>query len=237
MSFLRVAAAAALLSVPGSLMAHDSYIQLRFGEWTFVNAHGAEEDDSYAADKLANIAAHDAAGAAAGVETVRHDNYTAFAPADDATSIAATYVSGFWTRDADGAWHNTTKDQVDNADSAGEYARHAVALIGHADTFQSFGLPLEIIPAADPLDMHPGDMLTITVLSDGQPLTGAEVGSALPGIDAVVTDENGQAQIVIQEGHNIVLTSHKLTHPEPEKADTLSHEATLSFVPHGDHDH
>lgn len=237
MSLSRAAALAALFVLPGAAFAHDSYIQLRFGEWTLVNAHGAEEDDAYSADKLANIGAHDKSGAPAAIESVARENYTAFAPAEGATAISATYVSGFWTKDADGEWHNTTKDQVENAESAGEYARHAVALIGHADTFEPFGLPLEIVPGADPLDMHPGDMLTVTVLLDGAPLAGAELGSALPGIATVTTDEAGQAQVEIREGHNIVLVAHKMDHPEPEKADTLAYEATLSFVPHGDHDH
>lgn len=235
MLFSRAAIFAAALTLPGIAFAHDSYIQLRFGEWTLVNAHGADEDDSYGADKVANIGAHDGKGAEIAVETVDRANYTAFAPAEGTAAIAATYVSGFWVKDTDGEWHNTSKDQVANPESAGEYARHAVALIDEAEAYAPFGLPLEIVPMSDPLHMHPGDKLTVQVLSGGEPLAGVEIGSALPGVDPVTTDDSGKAEVTVREGHNILRVGHKMDHPQPEKADTLSYEATLSFAPHHEH--
>lgn len=237
MLFSRAAIIAAAIALPGFAFAHDSYIQLRFGEWTLVNAHGAEEDDSYGAEKVANVAAHDGSGAAVAIETVDRGQYTAFAPVEGTSAIAATYMSGFWVKDSDGKWHNSTKDQVENAESAGEYARHAVALIGHADAYAPFGLPLEIVPVTDPLDVHVGDTFTVQVLADGAPLEGVEIGSALPGVEPVTTNAEGQADVAVREGHNILLAAHKMEHPQPEKADVLAYEATLSFVPHGDHDH
>lgn len=227
---------AAALTAPAATLAHDSYIQLRFGAWTLVNAHGADEDDSYGPEHVTNVAAHDASGAVIAVETVDKMDYTAFAPAEGTSAIAATYVSGFWTKDTDGNWHNMPKSEVSNPEKSGEYLRHAVAVIDEAESFAPFGLPLEIVPAQNPLDLKPGDMLEVTVLLNGAPLGGAEIGSALPDIAPVTTAEDGTATVEVRSGHNILLVGHKLDHPQPEKADSQTHEATLSFVPH-DHDH
>lgn len=234
---LRGLALAAVLIAPFAAQAHDSYIQLRFGDWTLVNAHGAEEDDSYPPERLANVAAHGADGSSTGIETVAKADYTALLPVDGTAAIAATYVSGFWTKDTDDKWHNMQKSEVANPDSAGEYQRHAVAVIGEGDTFVPFGLPLEIVPAQNPLDMRPGDILTVTVLANSVPLQNAEVGSALPGITPVKTGADGTAQVEVNEGHNILLVAHSTPHPDQSKADKQAHEATLAFVPHGDHDH
>lgn len=226
------------LSLPAAAIAHDSYIQLRFGSWTLVNAHGAEEDDSYSAEKVANVAAHGADGASVAIETVDKGDYTAFAPAEGTTAIAATYVSGFWTKDKDGKWHNMPKSEVANPDRSGEYQRHAVAVIGDGDVFTPFGLPLEIVPSANPLHMEPGDMLTVTVLFNGEPLAGAKISDALPGgIKPVTTGADGTARVEIMDGHNTLVVGHKVDHPAPAKADSASHKAALSFVPHGHHDH
>lgn len=226
--------AASLVLLTGAASAHDSYIQLRFGDWTLVNAHGAEEDDAYGIDRVLNGAAHDASGAATDLKLVDRGAYTAL-KSDGAATLAATYYSGFWTKDTEGKWHNEDKTKVANADTAGEYARHAVAVIGNAETFTPFGLPLEIVPQANPLALEPGASLKVLVLRDGAPLQGAQIGSALPGIEEVTTDADGMAQVTVREGHNILLTSVKIDHPDQTRADTQSHEATLSFVPHHDH--
>lgn len=234
---LRAVALATLLSAPVAANAHDSYIQLRFGDWTLVNAHGAEADDSYPPERVANVSAHRSDGSNATITAVPKTDYTALAPAKEAATIAATYVSGFWTKDTSGKWHNRPKSEVENPEKSGEYQRHAVAVIAKADTFKPFGLPLEIIPASNPLNMHPGDLLTVTVLANGVPLTEAEIGSALPNITPVKTGSDGKAQITIREGHNILLVAHTKPHPNQAKADKQTHEATLSFVPHSEHDH
>lgn len=229
-------AAASLALLSGAASAHDSYIQLRFGDWTLVNAHGAEEDDAYSLDKVLNGAAHDASGAAVGLTLDDRGAYTALL-AEGASALAATYYSGFWTKDTDGEWHNEDKTQVANAEQTGEYARHAVAVIDHAEAFVPFGLPLEIIPQTDPLALEPGDSLSVQVLRDGAPLADAEIGSALPDVETVTTDADGMAEVIVREGHNILLTSASGDHPDQTRADTQTHEATLSFVPHHHHDH
>lgn len=230
-----IAAVLTAASLPAA--AHDTYIQKRFGDWTVVNAHGAAVDDAYKAAKIRDVAAHDGNGGQISASFEDKENYVALTAGEGAAVLGATYYSGFWVKDTDGDWHNTTLDQVENAASSGEYIRNAVALVGHASAYEPFGFALEIVPASDPLDLKPGDSFEVTVLADGAPLAGAEITSILPGVPAVVADAQGRAKIVVNEGHNILLVKHSPQHPEPAKAEKLGLKATLSFIPNDDHSH
>lgn len=218
------------LPAGGAALAHDSFMAKRFGDWTLVNGHWGEGDDAYAASRIENVAAHGATGAAVAVTAENRGNHVAFLPSADAAVLAATYASGFWTRDADGAWHNAPKNAVTNGGLSGEYHRHTFAVIGHAQTFSPFGLPLEIVPDGDPLALEPGATLGVTVLADGEPLPDVELGSIVPGVEPVTTDAKGHAVWTVQPGANLLNVAWSTAHPEPAKADRLSHEATLSFV-------
>lgn len=235
-SSLSLLALGAALALPLAAHAHDSYIQQRFGSWTLVNAHGAAEDDAYGVEKLRNAAAHDGIGAPVEVRLDDKGDYTALV-AEGASALAATYYSGFWTKDTADKWHSSDKASTANPAHTGEYARHAVGLIAPTDRFVPFGLPLEIVPLADPTALEAGALVPVQVLYEGKPLAGAEIGSALPGIATVTTDAEGKAKVTINEGHNILLVAHKVPHPDAARADDQSHEATLSFVPHHDHAH
>ncbi|PIE11672.1 MAG: hypothetical protein CSA72_00670 [Rhodobacterales bacterium] len=229
--------AATFLAAPLAANAHDSYFEKRFGDWALVNGHAGGSDDSYEPESVANAAAHGADGSSVEIETVAKMDYTAFVPAEDAAVITATFLSGFWTKDSDGNWHNKPKSEVENAERSGEYERYAIAIVGDAETFAPFDLPLEIVPSANPTHMEPGDKLTVTVLADGSPLEGVEVGSAYPGIEPVKTAADGTAEVELQVGHNILVVSHSVPHSDQTQADRLNHKASLSFVSHDDHGH
>lgn len=235
-SSLSLFALGAVLALPPVAQAHDSYIQQRFGGWTLVNAHGADEDDAYRVEKLRNVAAHDGIGASVAVRLDDKGDYSTLV-AEDASALAVSYYSGFWTKDTADEWHNGDTASTANPAYTGEYARHAVGLIAPSDRFVPFGLPLEIVPLADPMAREAGDMVPVQVLYDGTPLAGAEIGSVLPGVAMVTTDAEGKAKVTVNEGHNILLVVHKIAHPDAARADEQSHEATLSFVPKHDHDH
>lgn len=228
-------AAASIACFTNMASAHDSYIHQRFGDWAVVNGHGTSGDDAYEIDRILNGAAHDASGGATALKLEDRGTYTAL-QSEGAAVLAATFYSGFWTKDTNGDWHNEEKSKIANADSSGEYARHAVAVIGKADTFTPFGLPLEIVPQANPLAIEPGNSFKVQVLHEGKPLEGAKIGSALPGVEDVTTNADGIADVIVREGLNILLTSIKVDHPDQTRADTQKHGATLSFVPdHDDH--
>ncbi len=230
LSIIAVFGLAFSLPLAGAAVAHDSFLAKRFGDWTLVNGHWGEGDDAYAASRIVNVAAHNASGATAEVEADDRGNHVALIPGDDAAVLAATYASGFWTKDTDDEWHNQPKNEVENGRLAGEYHRHTIAVIEAAEAFTPFGLPLEIVPDSDPLALEPGAELGVTVLADGEPLANVELGSLAPGIDPVMTDAKGYAVWTIQPGANILLVASSTAHPEPEKADQLSHKATLSFM-------
>lgn len=235
--FLRTTAVALSLAllVPNLASAHDSFMAYRFGAWTLVNGHWGGGDDAYTLSNLANVAAHDAAGAAVEVQAEERVDHVAFRPGKGAAVLAGTYASGFWTKDTDGKWHQKPANEVPNPEGSTETYRHAVAVTGQAEKFEPFGLPLEIVPQADPLALKVGDTLPVVVLYDGKPLPGAELTSIVPGISPAETDADGRAGWVVQPGDNILLVAHAIDHPAPEKAQKFSNEATLSFMAAGGH--
>ncbi|MFV0358585.1 DUF4198 domain-containing protein [Tropicimonas sp.] len=229
-------AVALALFIPGMVSAHDSFMAHRFGAWTLVNGHWGEGDDAYTLSSLANMAAHDAAGNDAAVQAEERVDHVAFLPGDGAVVLAGTYASGFWTKDTDGRWHPLPANEVANADTSTETYRHTIAVADHADSFTPFGLPLEIMPGADPLSLKAGDTLPVVVLFNGLPLADADLTSFIPGVAPVRTDAEGRAGWTVQPGENILLVAHAVDHPTPEKAQKFSNKVTLSFMaPVGEH--
>ena len=224
-----------LLSLaPVASHAHGVWLEMQHGQLAVVYGHGAEED-AYDPAKLTSIAVCPAGTACAPAATVAHETHVTLPMPEAASVITAAFDNGYWSKDAAGEWQNTSMDLVPGAVEGGQYLKHVTYLSGPiAGGHKPMGLPLEIVPLADPFAMKAGDMLPVQVLLNGQPLAGAEVTADYVNATdapAILTDADGKAMIPVRnQGLNVLAASASEPHPEPAKAQEIGHTATLSFM-------
>jgi Domain of unknown function (DUF4198) len=122
------------------------------------------------------------------------------------------------------------------------YTRYAKALVqvgGGTGSDKALGLPYELVAETDPY-IHPkGQPFAVRFLKDGKPMAGALVkcfqrdkpDSTAPKPQEVRTDANGRAACDISKiGEHMISTVHMLSGTPADKADWISHWATLSFA-------
>ena len=95
------------------------------------------------------------------------------------------------------------------------------------DPTKPLGLPLEIVPLANPFDVKPGGALKVRVLFREKPLAGAHLGWSHPGGDdlpdgTVRTDDKGDALVPVAKAGLMTL---RLTHMTRPKADDYEWES------------
>jgi uncharacterized protein DUF4198 len=93
------------------------------------------------------------------------------------------------------------------------------------------GLRAEFIPATDPTMVRAGGTLTVQLLADGKPVSGAAV-SAVSGEKAVqaLTDKDGRVTFTIDRaGAWLIKTVHMVRLPQPAEAEWESYWVTLAF--------
>lgn len=102
---------------------------------------------------------------------------------------------------------------------------------GWSENFSKpLGGKMELVPLKNPLDLKSGDTLPFQVLYNGKPLAGATVSAEGVEKDALKTDQEGKAEIVIKKsGLNVVKANLKTPTPNDPDADTLSETANLVF--------
>lgn len=89
---------------------------------------------------------------------------------------------------------------------------------------------MELVPLKNPLALKVGDTLPFQVFYNGKPLAGAAVRAEGVEKDALKTDPNGRAEIVIKKkGFQIVVANQKTPTPKDPDADVLSETANLTF--------
>jgi hypothetical protein len=96
------------------------------------------------------------------------------------------------------------------------------------------GLSLELMPARDPSTLAPGDVLTVRLLDEGRPLTGARV-SAMPAADPnarvqATTSDDGRAELRLDRaGLWLVKSVHMRRAATRDDVDWESRWASLTF--------
>ena len=96
------------------------------------------------------------------------------------------------------------------------------------------GLPLEIIPMADPFARKPGDALKVRVLFRGKPLAGANLGWDHPGGDELPagtarTDDKGVALIPVARAGLMTIRLTHMTRPKAADYEWESFWTSLTF--------
>jgi Domain of unknown function (DUF4198) len=122
------------------------------------------------------------------------------------------------------------------------YTRYAKALVqvgGGTGSDKALGLPYELVAETDPY-IHPkGQPFAVRFLKGGQPIAGALVkcfqrdkpDSTAPKPQEVRTDANGRAACDISKsGEHMISTVAMISGTPADKADWISHWATLSFA-------
>lgn len=214
--------------------AHGLWIAQRHGDQALVYGHGAT-DEAYDPQKITELKAYDANFKPVDLKRETADDHV-FVDTDERHAvITAVMDNGFWTEKTDGSWEQKSKAEATDGKHTGRYFKYATSIVGHAHgAFKPFGMPLEIVPLADPTSMKAGDKLMIQVLSDGKPAADAKVTAEYTtASDAPIlkTDAEGKVTIEIRnQGLNVVVASTSEKTPESAEQDEIGRLATFSFT-------
>jgi Domain of unknown function (DUF4198) len=122
------------------------------------------------------------------------------------------------------------------------YTRYAKALVqvgGGTGRDKPLGLPYELVADSDPYTHPAGQPFAVRFLRDGKPMAGALVkcfqrdkpDSVAPKPQEIRTDSDGKAACDISKsGEHMISTVHMVSGTATDKADWISHWATLSFA-------
>jgi uncharacterized GH25 family protein len=227
--------ALALSLSPAAALAHAAWIAQQSGDYAVIFGEGSSTNEAYDAAKVSEPRAWDKAGAVLNAGLVTNAKGSAFAPVENAAVLSATFSHGWWTEDATGEWHNEPADAYPGFKGTGQYLDYAVTYLSGLDTAgKALGIPLEIVPLADPTVLSAGDVLEVQVLADGQPLEGAGVALDILSdweVMAPPTDAEGKTRVkIVNNGLNVLNV-----YLETEVADNeiLGRSANLSFVAGG----
>ena len=93
------------------------------------------------------------------------------------------------------------------------------------------GLPLELVPEADPTRLRNGDALTLRLLWQGRPLSGLAVGAVPSGAAAVLrpTDEDGRVTVALDRAGPWLLRATRVRRAEPPDTGWQSHFMTVTL--------
>lgn len=124
-------------------------------------------------------------------------------------------------------------------DAVERYSKSPKALIRvgdgkGGDATKPLGLPLEIVPLADPFTKKPGDTLKVRVLFDTKPLADAHLGWDHPGegdepVGTVRTDAKGEALVPVASGGLMTIRLTHMTRPKAKDHEWESFWTTLTF--------
>ena len=233
---LLAAVAAALCSaLPAA--AHEIWMAQRSGKLALIYGAGAHDLDMV--KRLPKIVASqglDAAGSPVPVELKPTENLVLVeAPAETAV-VTAVMDNGLWSKSPDGKFHNKGLDEVPDAIVSGRYYKYATFLRKHpAGALAPVpGLKFQIVPVGKAFPKKMGEMLTVQVLHQGQPVRGAKVYQDAvtdPGGAHVFTGKDGRATIKVRNaGLNVLLAEHQTGPEVPAQTKMTEHVATLGFM-------
>ena len=150
--------------------------------------------------------------------------------------VTAVLNNGLWSRDAAGKWYGKGKDEVAGAQISGRYMKYAthLVLLPAAETQPVPGLALQIVPVGKSFPRNKNEPLTVRVMFEGKPLSGAKVWQDMvtdPDATPLVADQDGKVTLAVRnQGLNVVKTEYESASMDPGKTNMTHHLATLSFA-------
>ncbi len=223
---------ALLAVVPGISRAHDLWLEpdgaaylLRYGHHPQLVSHGGDTLVPYNPEIVKTTLCVDAGG------SQRPAKFGGTYPVRVEGDCAVAYVltsSGYWTKTTAGT-KNLKKTEAAaplNAWQSFESVKHVAAWSDAAA--KPLGVPLEIVPAGNPLALHDGDKFTVRVLANGQPVPDAVV--TYDGKPRGETDSEGAVNVRVRHGGlQLIQATVRSPHPGPE-ADEVVHTTALTFA-------
>ena len=157
------------------------------------------------------------------------------------SAVSAWMDNGVWSKTPDGEWHKKGYDEVPNAivsERTIKYAVHIPKL-----PVPKSGIPvlkdqvLQIVPVSAAIPEQMGKPLTVRVLFNGKPVSGALVHHDFvndPDQERPKTGADGTVTLNVRnQGLNVIGATYSGPSDQPKKYKKIEHFATLSFVlPH-----
>lgn len=211
--------------------AHDLWVEpsgggffVRYGHHPQVSHEGAG-DIAYSPSIVKSVTCTDAAG------SPRQARVGSTPPVEIAGDCAVLYVltsSGYWSKTPAGT-KNLKKTEAPTplrSWQSFESVKH-ISQWGPGAA-KPLGLPLEIVPAANPLTLQDGDKLGLRILAKGQPVADAAV--TYDGKLRGQTNADGTVNIRVRHGGlQLIQASTRTPHAGPE-ADEAMHTTALTFA-------
>jgi uncharacterized GH25 family protein len=172
--------------------------------------------------------------------------WTSSAPVAAGTYLAITNVDPvFWSKTPEG-WSMKPKNESPGAVSCERAIENAKGIVvvgsGGSDSAvtKAAGLPLEIVPAANPSSIKAGEKLSLTVLFNGKPLPAAKVTARYAGFDKLAgasasayfspTDKDGKVSFVpLVPGEWLVTVRNDVPFSDLAVCDKDSYGTSLHF--------
>ena len=235
-----VASLLAGMSAANLAQAHGIWFAQRSNQLALIYGLGADDLDVIKRqNKLKSFTAYDEHGKEVAAQLTPSGPLLVVNTDNKPAIVAAMMDYGLWSKAADGEWYNKGKDEVPNATVSLHTFKYAVHLREplHGAMPVLPGQKLQIVPVGKQLPDRMGQPLTVRVLFDGKPVSGAEVQPDLvndPDSTPLKTGADGTVTVKVRnQGLNVVVAKLDSPSSEPAKASTDEHEATLSFVlPH-----
>lgn len=234
-TLLIIAALSLVAAVPS--WAHGIWFAQRSGRLALIYGEGAEDVDTFKClDKITYFTGVDVAGGLVSVNLQPADPMVFVEFSKPPAIIAAAMDNGYWSRLPSGQWVGKPKDEVQGATAGGRYLKYATHLhkVPEDEVKPLPGLAFQIVPVGSRFPRQKGQSLTVRVLYDGKPVSGAPVWQDLvtdPDAVPIRTDTEGRATVKVRnQGLNVIKSEHSTGFDNPAKADRTEHFATLSFM-------
>ncbi|MDD2901668.1 MAG: DUF4198 domain-containing protein [Syntrophales bacterium] len=212
-----------------TLYAHDAWIAKDGGVLVVTYGHG-DKTEPYNPAKVKNVKAFNTAGIVIPIAVKVQEGKAILAPAKAPALVTLFFDSGPWVQTPEG-YKNVSKREAKNVIKSLKSQKYCKGIWQWSDRFSKpVGSKMELVPLKNPLALKVGDKLPFLVVYEGKPLTGATVAAEGVKKDAVKTDPQGRAEIVItKKGLNIVGATRKTDTPKDPDADVLFESANLTF--------
>lgn len=222
-----------LTLLSATVAAHDVWIVPDGGDHGYQLVYGHPgELEGYEPGKVEGVTAYDKNGTVQNVTSGVLDGKVRIKTGADIALIAVDFDNGFWTEGPDKKYANKPKWEIADPRSSSHSKKFNKNILAWNSSFgKPLGTELEIVPLTNPLQLKPGEKLSVQVLYRSRPLAGTEV-QIMGDKEPYVTDAKGIASVPIQKtDYQYIVVSHKEETKSNPNADMLSLSANLVFTP------
>lgn len=220
----------ASIAMAGSAQAHDVWLEKKGGDLELVYGHVGELH-AYDPDKVKVVRAYNGSGKDVDVRAEVKGDSMRIMPKGDAGMITVEYDNGFWTKLDSTTWENQSKRNFDKYLDASHSLKYNKNLLSWSGEYQSpTGLTFEIVPLENPLNVRPGDKISLQVYYQGKPL--ADAGVEVYGFDdSFRTDAEGKVEVPVngEERLQHIAAYYRYDAPGHLDANEVSLTANLVF--------